>query len=108
MALQRIIYTARCRPGAGTFIEVAGRELAVFLLDGPTRVRVIDNACPHAGGNLSGGAVQGEVVTCLLHDWQFDLRTGVCVDSARARVRCYPAEIRGGEVWADLDAGYCD
>ncbi len=85
-------------------MEVAGRELAVFLLADPPRVRVIDNACPHAGGNLSGGDVAGEVVTCLLHDWQFDLRTGICVHSARARVRSYPSELRGEAVWADLDS----
>ena len=63
---------------------------------------VIDNACPHASGNLSGGDVAGTVVTCPWHHWSFDLNTGVCTDSARVRVRRYQAEIRDGRVFVDL------
>ena len=71
------------------------------------RVIVIDNACPHAGGNLSGGEVTGNAVTCRWHHWTFDLDTGACTDSprTRARVRRYPTQIRDGAVWADLSSG---
>jgi nitrite reductase/ring-hydroxylating ferredoxin subunit len=65
---------------------------------------VIDNACPHAGGNLSAGDFEAGVVTCPWHQWQFDVSTGACVDSPRARVRRYPAEIRDGLIYADIDA----
>jgi nitrite reductase (NADH) small subunit len=91
----RLIPIARCQARGGTFVEYAGRELAVFL-PSPERVFVIDNACPHAGGNLSAGDVADEVVTCPWHQWQFDLGTGMCVDSASARVQNYPARLREG------------
>lgn len=102
MAFVELISLTSCRKGGGTFIETEGRELAVFWLDDPERVLVIDNACPHAGGNLSGGEVAGNVVTCRWHQWQFDLDTGVCTHSDRARVRRFRAEVRDGVVWADL------
>ena len=102
MSFVELIALDRCRRGGGTFIERGDRELAVFILGDPREAIVIDNTCPHANGNLSAGQVSGTVVTCPSHDWQFDLCTGVCVDSPKARVRRYPAEIRDGAVWVDL------
>lgn len=95
----RLVSISRCQPGGGTFVEHAGKELGVFLL-GTEQVFVIDNACPHAGGNLSAGDVMEGVVTCPWHQWQFDLVTGICVDSAAARVHKYPARIRDG--WVEI------
>ena len=104
MPFVELIPLIQCREGRGTFVKCGGRELAVFRLGHPERVIVIDNACPHAGGNLSYGEVSGNVVTCRWHHWQFDLDTGLSTHSKRARVRRYPVEIRDGVVWADLEA----
>jgi nitrite reductase/ring-hydroxylating ferredoxin subunit len=98
-----LIPLARCRRNGGTFVAAADRELAVFLLDAPERVVVIDNSCPHAGGNLSGGEVKAGVVQCPWHQWEFDLERGVCTHSDLARVRRYPVQIRDGVIWADLN-----
>jgi nitrite reductase/ring-hydroxylating ferredoxin subunit len=92
----------RCRREGGTFISQAGRELAVFVMGAAREVVVLDNTCPHAGGNLSGGEVADGIVTCPWHHWAFRLCDGVCVDSAKARVRRYPAEVRDGVVWVHL------
>lgn len=35
-----------------------------------------DNRCPHMGGNLSWGKLEGTVVTCPRHHSQFDLTDG--------------------------------
>lgn len=35
-----------------------------------------DNRCPHMGGNLSRGTLDGTVVTCPRHHSQFDLEDG--------------------------------
>ena len=102
MAFVELIALDRCRQGGGTFIARYNRELAVFRLTEPDRVVVIDNACPHAGGDLSGGEVKGDIVTCKWHHWEFSLTTGACTHTQRARVRRYPTEVRDGVVWVDL------
>jgi len=102
MALVEVIAVEQCGRGRGTFVEHDGRELAVFRLASPDRVVVIDNACPHASGNLSGGEVEGNLVRCPRHHWEFDLDRGVCTNSEHARLRRYPAEVRNGVVWVDL------
>ncbi len=112
MALEKLISVSRCQPGCGTFVEHGGLELAVFVLDEPLRAVVIDNACPHASGNLSGGQIEGNTVDCPWHHWKFDLSTGICTESDLACVRTYRAEVREGDVWFDrneratsIDAG---
>lgn len=100
MAMTNLIRAARCRSDGGTFVEWGGLELAVFLVG--DQVMVLDNSCPHASGNLSSGDVENGIVACPWHDWRFDLTTGICTHSDKARVRRYPAELREGDVWADL------
>jgi len=103
MSFVRLINIAECHQDRGTFVEKDGRELAVFLLEGGSEVRVIDNTCPHANGNLAGGDVEDGVVECPWHAWQFDLNTGVCTHSEKVRVHRYPVQIRNGSVWVDLE-----
>jgi nitrite reductase/ring-hydroxylating ferredoxin subunit len=102
-AFVRLIELERCRTDGGTFVPCGGRELAVFRTDDAPHVIVVDNACPHASGNLSGGDVADGVVSCPWHHWQFDLRSGQCVDTPNARLTRYAAEIRDGVIYIDLD-----
>ena len=58
----------------GRSVSLAGHRVAIFrLADGFV---ALDAACPHAGGPLSDGIVADRCVTCPLHGWRFDLRTG--------------------------------
>lgn len=53
---------------------VGSRRLAVFRL--PDGWAAIEHACPHEGGPLGDGIVADACVTCPLHGWRFDLRSG--------------------------------
>lgn len=101
MSEERIIDAQRCPVGKGVFVDVGGRELAVFRRE-DGRVTVMDNSCPHASGNLSGGDVHGGTVSCPWHHWTFDLDTGICTHSPLARAAVHPARIVDGVVFADL------
>jgi UDP-MurNAc hydroxylase len=51
---------------------------------------VMERYCPHRRADLAiFGEVDGTVLTCALHGWQFDLETGACLtaDDRRLRVR---------------------
>lgn len=44
--------------------------------------------CPHLQADLSKfGAVDGDVLTCTLHNWKFNLATGRCLTSAGHEIR---------------------
>lgn len=42
-------------------------------------VFAIEDACPHSGRSLCGGALDGAIVTCPGHAWQVDVTTGCVV-----------------------------
>lgn len=100
MAFTKLIELDRCVVDGGTFVSIGGIELAVFRLG--DEVAVLDNSCPHAGGNLSGGEVVDGGVECPWHNWRFDVRTGACAHAPGVLVNRYPAVVRDGWVLAEL------
>ena len=61
--------------GRGRRVCKAGLDLALFKVG--DAVYAIEDSCPHNGGSLSNGKVQGTRVTCPVHGLTFDLRS-VC------------------------------
>ena len=61
--------------GEGRAFAVDGAEIAVFRLrDGS--LRALAAVCPHRGGPLADGLMDGRVVVCPLHGHTYDLTTG--------------------------------
>lgn len=88
-------------PGEARLVQAGGHAIALFRRDDGWYA--IDNACPHRGGSLADGDVEGVVVTCPLHASQFDIRTGaVLAPPAQAPVRAYRVMVQGDEVQLDL------
>src|SRR5262252_4122212 len=90
-------------PASTRVVQAAGRELA--LIRTPEGFFALDNACPHTGGPLGEGLVQGHTVTCPLHGWQFDCQTGACLTEAKQPPqRRYPVKLEHGQVWVEVPA----
>ncbi|SNS20639.1 Rieske (2Fe-2S) protein [Rhodococcoides kyotonense] len=87
-------------PGEGRAYVVDGRQVAVFLL-GDGTVRATDAVCPHRGGPLADGQIDGSVVVCPLHQYAFSLDDGTCASGIDA-VATYPAAIVDGKVTVEL------
>jgi len=52
----------------------------------------IDRYCPHRQADLSVfGEVEGDILTCTLHGWQFDLKSGECLTATSHKLRVRPA-----------------
>ena len=89
------------REGEGRCIEVRGRRIALFLVDG--RPYAIDDTCPHEAGSLSDGKVEGTEVECPWHGACFDLATGKCLAlPAQEDVRSYNLRVVGDDVEIEL------
>jgi nitrite reductase/ring-hydroxylating ferredoxin subunit len=78
-------------PGEGKYVEIGGFGLAVFLDDGA--VHVMDNTCPHAGGNMAGGYVEEGCAVCPWHHWAFRLDNGQLRDMPGVMIRTYPVRL---------------
>ncbi len=88
---------ANIPPGDYAQVEVDGSLVAVFNVDG--NFYAIDDLCTHDGGELAGGAVEGDVVICPRHGARFCLRTGAALTPpAYEPVRTYQTRVVDGIV----------
>jgi nitrite reductase (NADH) small subunit/3-phenylpropionate/trans-cinnamate dioxygenase ferredoxin subunit len=88
--------------GGSKAIEVGGKLIAVFRVDG--QYYAIDEVCPHMGASLSEGEVQNLVVTCPWHGWRFRLADGAWADNPRIKIGCYPVRVVGDEIQLEIGA----
>jgi ferredoxin-nitrite reductase len=79
--------------GAGRALSVAGATVAVFRRG--DRLYALHNQCPHAGGALADGAVDGDEVICPIHGYRFNLATGACSTDPSLAARTCALSARG-------------
>ncbi|MCZ6676407.1 MAG: sigma 54-interacting transcriptional regulator [Candidatus Poribacteria bacterium] len=70
----QVAQTSEIEPGKSKVIKLGGESVAVFNAGG--KFYATANTCPHQGGPLGEGDLDGEVVTCPWHGWKYDLKTG--------------------------------
>ncbi len=90
-------------PGTCVSVEAGGRWIALFNVDG--RIYATDDTCPHAGGPLGEGTLQGDVVVCPWHGWRFNVLTGQRPDNPNFAVACFEARIVGEDIHVGLPEG---
>ena len=95
--------------GEGRAYTVEGEQVAVFRLRGQDPdggpLRAMQATCPHAGGPLADGQLDGRKVVCPLHNHVFSLVDGSC-SSGDFTVRMYAVRVEDGEiVLGDRPAG---
>jgi nitrite reductase/ring-hydroxylating ferredoxin subunit len=83
-------------PGRSKEVEHDGRIYALFNVDGI--ISAIDGICPHQGGPLAEGELEGTIVTCPWHGWQFDVRTGKTTLNGRLQQPVYEVKVEGRDV----------
>jgi nitrite reductase/ring-hydroxylating ferredoxin subunit len=80
-------------------VELGGRRFRVVSVDG--RLFAHDTRCPHLGGPLNEGTLEGCELVCPWHGYRFDLATGRSSDGRNLRM-FPPAVVEidacGGEV----------
>ena len=86
--------------GARRLIHREGHEIALFRIEGV--MYAIEDSCPHAGGSLVLGALDGTIMTCRAHGLRFDVRTGCHAGSTGLRARSYPLRVRDDRVEIDI------
>ncbi len=78
-------------PGTARVVVVGEREIALFNVNGT--FYALDNTCPHQGGPLAEGWVEGMRVTCPWHAWTFELSDGSMPLGDFARVETFEVRV---------------
>ena len=86
----------------GTTVFVNERDIALYRYQGD--FYALDNQCVHRDGQLGDGHMDGANVICPLHQWDYDVHTGVSRYNPGEKVAVYPARQVNGRVEIDADA----
>lgn len=85
------------QPGSYKTIDVNDVLIAVFNIGGT--LYAIEDVCTHDGGVLTGGELEGCIITCPRHGAQFDVRTGeVVTPPAYEPTATFPVRVVEGMV----------
>ena len=89
-------------PDQGLQVTVSGRTLAVFFHN--SEWFAIDDACPHKRTPLSQGNCAMGQVSCPMHGWTFNLRTGACTETPHKPVITHEARAVGQDIQIRLNS----
>jgi nitrite reductase/ring-hydroxylating ferredoxin subunit len=88
------------KPGSGKSIEINGKPVAVFNIDGA--FYAINDTCLHRGGPLGEGELEGKTVICPWHGWRYDVTTGANELVPDLPTNRYEVKIEGDDVLVDI------
>ena len=96
MARVKVLDLAALEPGEAALVTVNGLDVPLFRRG--DEVLAIGNECPHQGGNLCDGTVEGDIVICPRHGWELDLRSGACMTVPGESVARYAVTVEDGAI----------
>ncbi|HKV95685.1 MAG TPA: MmoB/DmpM family protein [Candidatus Angelobacter sp.] len=106
MPFEAIISDAELWDGDMTARRVDGHD--VLLVRHNSVVYAYENRCAHLGVALSEGRLDGHVLTCRAHHWQYDVRSGTGINPATACLKHFPVKIEDGRVFVNVQAPHPD
>jgi nitrite reductase (NADH) small subunit len=100
MALVKVGPVAALPPGAVTEVLHGEESFALCNVDGV--LHCTEGICPHAGGPLGQGTLNGNSLVCPWHGWEFDCSTGVNDFDSDLVLKTFPVVIQDDQLLIDL------
>jgi len=77
-------------------LEIDGQKL--LLAKSGNAVSCFQNACAHLGFPLHDGEIEGGVITCPHHGFQYDLASGECLTAPEVQLQAHAVRVTGSAV----------
>jgi toluene monooxygenase system ferredoxin subunit len=103
VSFRRVADAAGLRPGEMKGLVVDTTRVLLVNVGGD--VCAYEDSCPHRGVALSCGQLEASgTLTCAMHLWQYDARTGEGLNNPRsAALRRLPMKLEDGGIWVAVD-----
>ena len=92
----KVAATGDIPEGEGRCFEVEDTQIAIFNVEGS--FHALDNVCPHQGGPLGEGDLDGNMVTCPWHAWDFDVTTGENSEDPDEKQKIFEVKVEGDDI----------
>ena len=86
----------------GRVTRVVAGHLSLALTRVGDRYGALDNRCPHQGGPLGEGSIEGGWLRCPWHGYDYDPLSGAPPAGFSDRPACYPVEVREDGVYVSV------
>ncbi len=96
MAEHKVCKVSDIADGQCQAFEIEGARIAVFNVGG--KFWATDDTCKHRGGSLGTGQLDGNIVTCPLHKWQYDVTTGACETNPQEKLDTVPVKVEDDQL----------
>ena len=96
----KICKTADVKAGCGRSVEINGKPLALFNVEGG--FYAINDICGHRGGTLGEGELDGKTVICPWHGWRYNVTTGENELVPDLPTQKYELKIDGEDILVDI------
>ncbi len=104
----RIADTTEVPTGTMKKFTLKGKEILVANING--NYYALNSVCTHAGGDLSKGVLEGNVITCPRHKSRFDVTTGKSISGPKIFLLTlttsdepvFPVKITGNDILIEL------
>ena len=80
--------------------QADGKMIALFNVSG--KLYALENNCLHRSGPLGQGTLEGEVVTCPWHGWQYKVTTGEAIFNAQITIPSFEVKVEGDDIVVGL------
>jgi nitrite reductase/ring-hydroxylating ferredoxin subunit len=100
MAFVKVGSLTALPPGSVMEAEVGENTYAICNLGG--ELHAYDGVCPHSGGPLGQGNLDGDRLICPWHAWEYDCRTGVNDYDENVRLAKFAVKTDGDDVLIDI------
>ena len=95
------------KPGNKKIVRDRHEDILVVNVKG--EFFAVSSLCPHAGGFMGYGFLEGYMLECPMHYWEFDLRNGCLLGMENAdwyeRLNTYTVTLEEGQVFVELPPG---
>ncbi|MEO7649776.1 MAG: Rieske (2Fe-2S) protein [Bryobacteraceae bacterium] len=83
----------------GSLAEATIREERYAVCNVGGTLHAVSGVCPHRGGPLGQGALNGSNITCPWHAWEFDCRTGEYDIDPAKKIATYEVKVQDDDVF---------
>lgn len=109
MQYVKVLRTDELTQGEKRKITIGENALLLTNVDG--QYHAIDDRCPHMGGSLYEGTLNGDTIKCPKHGTMFDVRNGKVVQNGKilfirlnvSDTRVYPVKVEGSDILIGID-----
>ena len=100
MTYRKVLTLDQLWAGEKVGLLVDGKK--ILLINIEQTIYAYEDRCAHQAVILSNGRLEGHVLTCRVHEWQYDACTGEGINPIGVRLQSFPVKLEGEDIYVDV------